>query len=69
MVRCLPQSIVLIQIVKKWKEGGPRMEKKSGISSNIRSYLGHFRRSYKFYKKKITYYLLKVMKNIYSLLI
>ncbi|MDY5873353.1 MAG: hypothetical protein SPK36_00955 [Bacilli bacterium] len=44
------------------------MEKKSGISSNIRSYLGHFRRSYKFYKKKITYYLLKAMKNIYSLL-
>ena len=35
------------------------MEKKSGISSNIRSYLGHFIRSYKFYKKKITYYLLK----------
>ena len=28
IVRCLPQSIILIQIVKKWKEGGPRMEKK-----------------------------------------
>ena len=35
------------------------MEKKSGVLSNIRSYLSHFRRSYQFYKKKITYYLFK----------
>ena len=43
------------------------MEKESGIFGDIRSYLSHTRRSYKFYKKKITYYLLKVMKNIYSI--
>ena len=35
------------------------MEKKGGIFSYIRSYLSHFRRSYQFYKKEITYYLFK----------
>ena len=33
---------------------------KSGISSNICAYHRHFSQSYKFYKKKITYHLLKI---------
>lgn len=56
---CVFISVRNFNLLRKWKRGGPRMEKKSGVLSNIRSYLSHFRRSYQFYKKKITYYLFK----------